>query len=55
LEELVPVLTHRHGSLFQRKELLLLELHQTLGYMVLPKLVPKLLPGDGVGVSWAAM
>jgi hypothetical protein len=49
LEELVPVLTHRHGSLFQRKELLLLELHQTLGYVVLPEQVPELLPGDGVG------
>jgi hypothetical protein len=49
LDELVPVLTHRHGSLFQRKELLLLELHQALGYVVLPELIPELLPGDSVG------
>jgi hypothetical protein len=28
---------------------LLLELHQTLGYVVLPELVSELLPGDGVG------
>jgi hypothetical protein len=49
LDELVPVLTHRHCSLFQRKELLLLELHQTFGYVLLPKLVLEILPVDGVG------
>jgi hypothetical protein len=49
LDELVLVLTHRHRPLFQRKELLLLELHQTLGYMVLPEPVPELLSGDVVG------
>jgi hypothetical protein len=49
LDELVLVLTHRHCSLFQRKELLFLELHQTFGYVLLPELVPELLPGDGVG------
>jgi hypothetical protein len=27
----------------------LLELHQTFGYVLLPELTPKLLPGDGVG------
>jgi hypothetical protein len=50
LDELVPVLTNRHRPLFQCKELLFLELHQTLRYVVLPELVLELLPGDGVGV-----
>jgi hypothetical protein len=49
LDELVPVLTRRHRPLFQCKELLLLELHQTLRYVVLPEPTPKLLLGDGVG------
>jgi hypothetical protein len=49
LDELVPILTHKHYSLFQHKDLLFLELHQTFGYVLLPELVPKLLPGDGVG------
>jgi hypothetical protein len=49
LDELVLVLTHRHRPLFHRKELLLLELHQTLRYVVLPKPIPELLPGVGVG------
>jgi hypothetical protein len=49
LDELVPVLTHRHRPLFQCKELFFLELHQTRGYVVLPELVLELLLGDGVG------
>jgi hypothetical protein len=49
LDELVPVLTHRHRPLFECKELLLLELHQTLRYVVLPEPIPELLLGDGVG------
>jgi hypothetical protein len=49
LDELVSVLTNRYTPLFQRKELLLLELHQTLRYVVLPEPIPELLPGDGVG------
>jgi hypothetical protein len=49
LDELVPVLTHRYCSLFQRKELLLLELHQTFGYVLLTEHVLELLLGDGVG------
>jgi hypothetical protein len=48
-DELVLVLSHRHCPLFQCKELLLLELHQTFGYVLLPELAPELLPGDGVG------
>jgi hypothetical protein len=51
LNELVMVLTHRHCSLLQCKELLLLELHQTLGYVLLSELVLEFLPVDGVGVS----
>jgi hypothetical protein len=49
LDELILVLTHRHRPLFQHKELLFLELHQTLRYVVLPEPVLELLPGDGVG------
>jgi hypothetical protein len=49
LDELVSVLTHRHCSLFQCKEHLFLELHQTFGYVLLPELAPELLAGDGVG------
>jgi hypothetical protein len=49
LDELVSVLTHRHRPLFQCKELLLLELHQTLRYVVLSEPISELLPGDGVG------
>ena len=50
LNELVPVFTHGHRSLFQSKELLLLELHQTLRDVLLLELVSELLPCDGVGV-----
>jgi hypothetical protein len=49
LNELVPVLTHKHCSLFQCKKFLLLEPRQTLGYVLLPGLVLELLLGDGVG------
>ena len=51
LDELVPILTHRYCSLFQCKELLFLELHQTFGYVLLHELAPELLPGDGIGVG----
>jgi hypothetical protein len=47
LDELVPILTHRHCSLFQCKELLLLELHQTFGY-VFSELGLELLSREGV-------
>jgi hypothetical protein len=55
LDELVPILTHRHRPFFQRKKLLLLELHQTLRYVVLSEPIPELLPGDGVGIVVAVM
>jgi hypothetical protein len=51
LNEVVPILTHRQRSLLQCKELLLLMLHQTLGYVLLSELVLEFLPVDGVGVS----
>jgi hypothetical protein len=55
LDELVPVITHRHWSLFQRNELLLLELHQTLRYVVLPEFVLNSCLVIVLGVSWATV
>jgi hypothetical protein len=51
LQELVPVLTNRHGTLLQGEKLLLPHYHQSLGHMVVTEVIPELLPSDGFRVG----
>jgi hypothetical protein len=51
LQKLVSVLTDRHRPLFECKELLLLQCHQTCRNMVLMEAISEFFPGDSVGVG----
>jgi hypothetical protein len=56
LEETITVLGHRHSSLLKRKELLALHLHHSSRDVVVPEMLPKLDPSEGVVVpSWVGL
>ena len=51
LSEFVTILSHRHRSLFQSSELLLLQLYQSFRYMVRYEILSKFLSGDRRSIS----
>jgi hypothetical protein len=56
LEETIMVLSHRHSSLLERKELLVLHLHHSSRDVVVPETLPELDPSEGVAVSsWVGL
>jgi hypothetical protein len=56
LEETITVLGHRHSSLLERKELLVLHLHHSSRDVVVPETLPELDPSESVAVpSWVGL
>jgi len=53
--KLVTVLSDGHGSLLQSSEFLLLELYQSLWYVIRSEILFELLPGDRRSIGGASI